>query len=392
MESILDRDIVLAVDMDELGVRLSNWTDGPIDESMNDYFGKEKAIDFNVFSAEIQLTTNGLKMTSDEEDSALSNDNYDIDPETGEKIFRQPTFASPPSNDKWIEEYLSEIESVSNQILPVTTNSSTIDINFDEIPFPFLENTTAELESDWLSTLIDLEETSDSNMFSDPVVLTNSEDKSNQLMTTSLSSMYIPLASENNSQSTLFNTLHPSTDDEYSTSSSSNSSRQHKLYSLDQTTFVETKLEKMEPDDDSMSAMLGRRASTRSVYQGQQDEEALQQLNIPLTVDEITQSNTEEYNRILVRLNHLSPEKLHLIKDIRRRGKNKIAAQNCRKRKAISVEALLEEVDELKRVKHDLEERKRLYQQQIEETRQQYEYLHHQVLPDRQLPPAISVQ
>lgn len=71
------------------------------------------------------------------------------------------------------------------------------------------------------------------------------------------------------------------------------------------------------------------------------------------------------------------------------------------------------EVDELKRVKHELEERKRLYQQQvifskrefsvflfdhrinlfqIAETRNQYEYLHRQTLPDRQLPPTISVK
>jgi hypothetical protein len=74
------------------------------------------------------------------------------------------------------------------------------------------------------------------------------------------------------------------------------------------------------------------------------------------------------------------------------------------------VETLLEEVDELKRVKHELEERKTSFQQQvcsylffpfknnlfilfkIAETRHLYEYLHHQVLPDRQLPPAIIVK
>lgn len=87
MESMLEKDIVLAVDMDELGVRTSDWIDGTIDESMNDYFNKEKTIDFNVFSAEIQWTTNGLKMTTDDDDSALSNDNYDIDPETGIFLF-----------------------------------------------------------------------------------------------------------------------------------------------------------------------------------------------------------------------------------------------------------------------------------------------------------------
>ncbi|CAF4744937.1 unnamed protein product, partial [Rotaria magnacalcarata] len=57
-----------------------------------------------------------------------------------------------------------------------------------------------------------------------------------------------------------------------------------------------------------------------------------------------------------------------------------------------SVESLGEEVEALKRVKHELEERKKAILQQITETRNQYEYLHQQVLPDRQLPPAITVK
>jgi len=67
-----------------------------------------------------------------------------------------------------------------------------------------------------------------------------------------------------------------------------------------------------------------RRESTRSNNQGQQDEDALRRFNIPLTLEDITQSSTEEYNRHLVRLSHLSSEQIHIIKDIRRRGKNKV--------------------------------------------------------------------
>jgi hypothetical protein len=67
-----------------------------------------------------------------------------------------------------------------------------------------------------------------------------------------------------------------------------------------------------------------RRESTRSNNQGQQDEDALRRFNIPLTLEDITQSTTEEYNRHLVRLSHLSSEQMHVIKDIRRRGKNKV--------------------------------------------------------------------
>ena len=67
-----------------------------------------------------------------------------------------------------------------------------------------------------------------------------------------------------------------------------------------------------------------RRSSIRSTSQGQQDEDILQQYQIPLTLDEITQTTTEEYNRHLARMTHLSTEQIHVIKEIRRRGKNKV--------------------------------------------------------------------
>jgi len=70
--------------------------------------------------------------------------------------------------------------------------------------------------------------------------------------------------------------------------------------------------------------MFLRRSSTRTNYQGQQDEDTLRRYNILLTLYDITESSTEEYNRHLARLNHLSPEQIHIIKDIRRRGKNKV--------------------------------------------------------------------
>ncbi|CAF5219028.1 unnamed protein product, partial [Rotaria magnacalcarata] len=120
----------------------------------------------------------------------------------------------------------------------------------------------------------------------------------------------------------------------------------------------------VEADGDSLRPITLRRASIRSNNQRQLDEEALNQHNIPLTVNDITHSNTDEYNRHIARLSYLSTEQMNIIKDIRRRGKNKIAAQNCRKRKATSVESLGEEVEALKRVKHELEERKKAILQQ----------------------------
>lgn len=81
MDFIYGQDVSLSIDMDELGVRPSNWID--IDDPINDFFGQEKTVDFTVYSAEIQLTNNGKKLTTDEEDSSMSNDDYEIDPETG---------------------------------------------------------------------------------------------------------------------------------------------------------------------------------------------------------------------------------------------------------------------------------------------------------------------
>ena len=65
-----------------------------------------------------------------------------------------------------------------------------------------------------------------------------------------------------------------------------------------------------------MSQISIRRSISRINYQGPQDEDILRQYNIPLTLYDITQSTTEEYNRHLSHLNHLNPEQIHIIKDI----------------------------------------------------------------------------
>ncbi|CAF1246022.1 unnamed protein product [Rotaria sp. Silwood1] len=385
MDLMYEQDGLLAIDIDELGVRPPNWID--IDDSINDFNLKDKTFDFTVYSAEIQFTNNGKKLTTNEDDASMSDDDgcydYDIDPETGEKIFRESTLisntsSSPTPNDKWIEEYLSNIEASSNQILPITTADNS-ELIFDSIPIPLFDNIDDQTDSDWFSTLLNLDKSSDSIMFTNPnQFIDSNENTSNEITpTSSLSNENITTTTTTN-ESTLINPLSVLVDDEYSNYS--------------ETTFDDTKSEKIESDGDSLSHIMLRRSSTRSYYQGQQDEDALHQNNIPLTLNDITQSSTEEYNRHLSRLSYLTPEQIHIIKDIRRRGKNKIAAQNCRKRKAIGVESLYEEVDELKRVKHELEERKKAILQQISETRRQYEYLHQQVLPDRQLPPAIIVK
>ncbi|UJR31592.1 hypothetical protein I4U23_019078 [Adineta vaga] len=396
MDFIKSQDLS-CVDFDELGIRPSNWTDESnidLDDTTDGYFYKKNL-------HELQLITDGKKLANDETMGDEDDSNYEIDPETGEKIFGEASLATTPSfsitNHKWVEEYLSHIESSTKSInQSISTNS---DLFFESIPY-----SEEQPVSNWLSNYISLDESPNQTMFSEPFLPGQVIDEhiENSLQRKPL--MCMPLSNKP-SQDLSMNLLRASFDDERSMSSISNGSRQQRLsssFESDSTTrdsdfifdgnLVEAKLEKTEHDEHLIPSMFTRRLNTRANYQGQQDEETLRRYNIPLALYEITQSSTEEYNLHLARLNYLSPEQTHIIKDIRRRGKNKIAAQNCRKRKAVSVESLLEEVDELKRVRHDLEQRRKFYQQQITETRNQYEYLHREVLPNRQLPPAIFVK
>ena len=87
--SMTELDELLSIDMIELGVRPLNWLElsKDIDESTNDSCLNEKATNFTVYSAELQFTNNGNKITTNDDNlSATDNDDnmdYDIDPETG---------------------------------------------------------------------------------------------------------------------------------------------------------------------------------------------------------------------------------------------------------------------------------------------------------------------
>ncbi|KAJ0169330.1 hypothetical protein K1T71_015214 [Dendrolimus kikuchii] len=64
---------------------------------------------------------------------------------------------------------------------------------------------------------------------------------------------------------------------------------------------------------------------------------------IPLEVHDIINLPMDEFNERLSK-HDLSEAQLSLIRDIRRRGKNKVAAQNCRKRKLDQITSLADEV------------------------------------------------
>lgn len=77
------------------------------------------------------------------------------------------------------------------------------------------------------------------------------------------------------------------------------------------------------------------------------DEKRARALNIPITVDDIINLPMDEFNERLSKFD-LSEAQLSLIRDIRRRGKNKVAAQNCRKRKLDQINSLADEVKEMR--------------------------------------------
>ncbi|XP_072106934.1 uncharacterized protein [Mobula birostris] len=87
-------------------------------------------------------------------------------------------------------------------------------------------------------------------------------------------------------------------------------------------------------------ARLGRETCSR-------DERRARALCIPIPTEAIVQLPVEEYNELLSR-HRLSEAQLALVRDIRRRGKNKVAARHCRRRKLEAVARLQRELGGLR--------------------------------------------
>ena len=75
----------------------------------------------------------------------------------------------------------------------------------------------------------------------------------------------------------------------------------------------------------------------------------------------------DEFNDMLSK-EDLSEEQLNICRDIRRRGKNKVAAQNCRKRKLEQIDELQKKVDEAKRRQNHLKTDHKRYRIQTHAT------------------------
>ncbi|XP_051949028.1 endoplasmic reticulum membrane sensor NFE2L1-like isoform X2 [Xyrauchen texanus] len=76
------------------------------------------------------------------------------------------------------------------------------------------------------------------------------------------------------------------------------------------------------------------------------DEQRVQALGLPFSAFQIVNMRVDDFLEMLDRQN-LSVSEVMLLRDVRRRGKNKLAAQNCRKRKLDAIMSLQGEVEVL---------------------------------------------
>lgn len=108
------------------------------------------------------------------------------------------------------------------------------------------------------------------------------------------------------------------------------------------------------------------------------DERRAQALKIPFSNELIINLPVEEFNDLLTNY-QLDEDQLTLIRDIRRRGKNKIAAQNCRKRKQDVVQGLESDVSGLRRRRSQLLREKQEALRNLQEMKRRLGMLYQEV-------------
>ncbi|XP_075778295.1 nuclear factor erythroid 2-related factor 3 isoform X1 [Pelodiscus sinensis] len=106
------------------------------------------------------------------------------------------------------------------------------------------------------------------------------------------------------------------------------------------------------------------------------DERRVRALRIPFSVDEIVCAPVEAFSNMLSKF-YLSDTQISLMRDIRRRGKNKVAAQNCRKRKLDVILNLEDDVCNLQAQKERLKKQKSQCSKSISRMKQKLNDLYH---------------
>lgn len=108
------------------------------------------------------------------------------------------------------------------------------------------------------------------------------------------------------------------------------------------------------------------------------DDRRARALKIPFSNEVIINLPVDDFNDLLTS-SRLTEEQLALIRDIRRRGKNKIAAQNCRKRKMDVLTGLRDDVSELVRRRARLLREKQENLRNLQEMKRQLRKLYQDV-------------
>lgn len=126
-----------------------------------------------------------------------------------------------------------------------------------------------------------------------------------------------------------------------------------------------------EHSEEPLEYKLQDRLSTR-------DEKRARAMRIPFSTDHIINLPVEEFNELLAK-HRLSETQLTLIRDIRRRGKNKVAAQNCRRKKLDILQDLERSVDGLRRHRARLLREKSEVLRSVREMKQRLNDLYQEV-------------
>jgi len=116
-------------------------------------------------------------------------------------------------------------------------------------------------------------------------------------------------------------------------------------------------------------------------HQESRDQILLQENKINATLNQVVESSADDFNELVKEL-QLNNEQLTIIKDIRRRGKNKVAAQICRKRKIDSIETLKEDVEQLAEMKLVLDNEHDQIQSEIHELTRKFDELYKELMGD----------
>lgn len=111
---------------------------------------------------------------------------------------------------------------------------------------------------------------------------------------------------------------------------------------------------------------------------GSRDERRALAMKIPFPTDKIVNLPVDDFNELLAQY-PLTESQLALVRDIRRRGKNKVAAQNCRKRKLETIVQLERELERLGSERERLLRARGEADRTLEVMRQQLTELYHDI-------------